>query len=277
MIFGMDFRENPIAIIDDQTTPTQFDTGIPKFAIALFTFIMVGADNSFTGTGFGRYQFVIDSDMVIDMTPSETAALFEYIYSRMGGQVPATDALIWDWPFYLLGMLAPLLDGGNYPEVGFPSGSDKVIRFQAGSDADAGSALIGWKKSTREPSHSPLMLGRVISGLTDTSPDQRYEINWQPVPTVGMIINGFAHFVRFRLFAADAKGETREVADVLHDHVLQVLDPYNVQSITDPLFIPFDMPTVFAKGSYILFETASSYDGTERLVPVQLVPEKKAA
>jgi hypothetical protein len=282
VIIGTKFRETPESSVDDQLTPVQFDRAMPKHAISLWTFILTAttaAENGLGGSKIGFYEQALDNELIMQMTPSETRALFEYIYSRMGGAVPATDALIWDWPFYLLAMLAPMLDGGKYPEVGLPGNSDKVWRTGADGAADGlsvGTFLIGWKKSMREPTHSPLMVGRVLSGMTLSTKGNLYEINWQPVPCVGFVINGFAHFDRFKLYAADDKGEVREVADVTHDQVLALLDPYNVQSITDPVFIPLDQPYILNKGSYILFDTGAGYTGTERIVPIQLVPAPNA-
>jgi hypothetical protein len=153
-----------------------------------------------------------------------------------------------------------------------------VWRFHGNANLSAGTIQIGWKKSARPVTHSPLMVGRAVSGLTLSTADQRYEINWQPVPTVGMIINGAAtSFLRMRLFAAGPDGMAVEIADVRRDHIFQLLDPYDADSITDPYFVPFDVPTVFHKGSYILFETGAGYLASDRIVPIQLVPEGKAA
>ncbi len=193
----------------------------------------------------------------------------------MGGAVQATSAAAWEWPFYLLGLLAPMIDNGKYPEVGLPAGSDKVWQTVFTPDAASAATIkIGWKKSSRPVTHTPLMIGRVLSGMTATTLDNLYEVNWQQAPVVGVVINGLTHFDRIRVFAADKGGEPRQVADILTaTFLLAIMDPYNVQSITDPLFIPFDVPTIMAKGSYILFDTNGSYTGAERIVPVQLVPE----
>ncbi len=277
MIFGMDYRETTEAITAAQTTPVQFDRMMPKIAVALFTFILTGANNSIGGTGPSRYQLSLDNEQVIDMTPGETRALFEYIYSRLGGAVPAAADLTWCWPFYLLALLAPKLDGGAYPEIGLPEGSDKVWRVQMTGSNSNGAHTLGWKKSPNPVTHSPYMVGRVISGLTANTPDQEYEINWPQAPVAGIIINGFDHFLRLKLIAADGKGNQVELCDVLNDQILQVLTPYSAQSITDPLYIPFDVPTIFPKGSLIRFNTDTDYDGTERIVPIQFVSEKRAA
>jgi hypothetical protein len=97
------------------------------------------------------------------------------------------------------------------------------------------------------------------------------------VPTCGVIISGFSHFSRIRIKAADSKGNLTELCDVTPDQILSVLDAYNVQSITDPIYIPFDVPTIFNKDSVILFTTRNTYDETERIVPVQLVEEPAPA
>lgn len=281
MLFGTDYRKTPETLHDNDAGPISFDRQMPKYAVALFMFATAGDEGAgvaLAGALIGRYKLFLDSELVIDMTPSETRALFEYIYSRMGGAVPATSAQAWDWPFYLLGMLCPMIDNGKYPEIGLPAGSDKVWQTvniaNAASDA---TIMIGWKKSSRPVTHTPLLIGRVISGLTLSSDDQVYEINWPKAPVCGMIINGLASFDRIRVQAAGPSGDPVQVCDITTaDFLLSILDPYNVQSITDPLFIPFDVPTVFGKGSEIWFKTNGNYDGTERLVPVQVVAEPTA-
>ena len=277
MLFGMFYRETTETVGVSQTTPVQFDRMMPKIAVALFTFVMTGANNSIAGTGPSRYQLSQDNEQTIDMTPSETRALFEYIYSRLGGSVPATSDLTWCWPFYLLALLAPKIDGGAYPEVGLPEGSDKVWRIQMSGSNTAGLATIGWKKAPNKITHSPLLVGRTLSGMT-LSQECEFPIDtWKKAPVCGIIINGFAHVTRLKLIAADAEGNQVQLNDSLSDHILQVLQPYSAMSITDPLYIPFDVPTIFWKGSLIKFTLSASYDGTERIVPVQLVNERVAA
>jgi hypothetical protein len=282
MIFGTDYRKSPETVANNDAGPVSFNRGMPKYAVALFMFAITGtnaAKFTLAGSLLTKYQLYLDTELVIDMTPSETRALFEYIFSRMGGQVQATSAASWAWPFYLLGLLAPMIDNGNYPEVGLPAGSDKVWQTVFTADpASVASLKIGWKKSSKRVTHTPLMIGRVLSGMTATTKDNLYECNWQLAPVVGIIINGLGHFDRMRIFAADAGGQPMQVCDVTTaDFLLDLLDPYNVQSITDPFFIPFDVPTIMAKGSYILFDTNGSYTGAERIVPVQLVPEAAPA
>lgn len=277
MIFGMEYRETPESIAAAQATPVQFDRMMPKVAVALFTFILSGANNSIAGSGPTRYQLSQDNEQTIDMTPSETRALFEYIYSRLGGSVPATNDLTWCWPFYLLALLAPKIDNGNYPEVGIPAGSDKVWRTQLSGTNSNGDVKLGWKKSPNRVTHSPLMVGRTISGLS-TGAECEFPIdNWKKAPVCGIIINGFTHFTRLKLVAADKEGNQVQLCDVLSDHILQVLQPYSAMSITDPIFIPFDVPTVFWKGSMLKLTTTGSYDESERIVPIQLVGEALAA
>lgn len=277
-VFGTDYRKTPETLHDNDEGPISFDRSMPKYAIGLFMFVTAGDEGAgvaLAGALVSRYKLYLDSELVIDMTPSETRALFENIYSRMGGQVPATSAQYWAWPFYLLGLLAPLIDGGKMPVVGLPAGSDKVWQTvnipNAASDA---TIKIGWKKSSAKVTHTPLILGRVLSGMTASSPDQQYDINWPQAPCLGVVINGLAHFDRIRIFAAADSGDPVQVADVLAASFLLALeDPYNVQSITDPFFIPFDIPTTMKKGSYIFFDTNGGYTGTERAVPIQLVAE----
>jgi len=278
MIFGTDYRKTPEAVANNDAGPVSFNRGMPKAAVALFMFAVAGtnaAKFTLAGSLVTKYQLFLDTELVIDATPAECRALFEYIFSRMGGAVQATSAAAWEWPFYLLGLLAPMIDNGKYPEVGLPAGSDKVWQTVFTPDAASVATIkIGWKKSSRPVTHTPLLIGRVLSGMTLSTLDNLYEVNWQQAPVVGIIINGLAHFDRIRVFAADKGGEPRQVADVLTaTFLLALMDPYNVQSITDPLFIPFDVPTIMAKGSYILFDTGSGYTGAERIVPVQLVPE----
>jgi hypothetical protein len=275
MIFGFDYRKSAETILVTQTDPVEFNRGMPKYAVSLFAFVITGTDNALDGAGVDRYELNLDNDLVVSIKPEELRALFEYIYSRMGGEVPAAASLAWHIPWYLLGMLAPKIDNGNYPEVGLPAGTDKVWRVNLNAASDAGSYRIGWKKSAKAPTHSPLIVGRAVSGLAASSLDETYEINWQAFPTVGMIVNGFSHFDRIRVFAADSKGFTTQLCDITPTMLLELLDPYNVQSITDPVFIPFDVPTVFGKDSYILLDTKNTYDGSERIVPVQLVEEKQ--
>lgn len=279
MIFGTDFRKSPETIGAAQLTPVEFNRGMPKYAIALWTFVVTGANNGIAGTGIFEYEQMIDNDLTISILPAELRALFEYIYSRMGGSVPAAGMLNWHFPFYLLSMLAPKINGGDYPEVGLPAGTDKVwrVNLDPGGAASAGNEFIGWKKSPRPVTHSPLMNGKALSGLNASSPDEQYEINWQPVATCGVIINGLSHFSRIRIHAADAKGFTTQLCDITPTQILELMDPYNVQSITDPLYIPFDVPTVFGKDSYILFTTTAGYTGAERIIPVQLVQEEAPA
>jgi hypothetical protein len=278
MIFGAKYRESIENIGAAQATPLEFNKGIPGLAMALLTFLVTGtaSHNGLGGDGIDRYQIALDSDLIIDMTPSETRAMFEYLYSRMGGQVPATTAVAWDWPFYLLGLLAPMLNGGAAPVVGLPAGTDKLIRLQLNASSAIGTVKLGWAPSAGDVTHSPHIIGRLLSGMTaGANKDSRYEVSWQPIPTVGIIINGFNHIDRIRMYPADANGKTSELFDMLHDQILAVLDPYNVQTLTTPLFIPFDVPVIFAKDSYILFDTNAGYDGTERILPVQLVEEAK--
>jgi hypothetical protein len=278
MLFGADFRESVETIGAAQATPLEFNKGVPMIALGLLWFIVTGtaAHNGLGGDGIDRYQIALDSDLVVDVTPSELRTLFEYLYSRFGGSVPATTAVAWVFPFYLLSILAPMLDSGKEPVIGLPAGSDKLVRYQLNANSAAGSVKLGWAPSTGPVSHSPFMVGRIISGIpTGANKDSRYEISWQPIPTVGIIVNGFAHIDRIRMFPADSSGKTSELFDILHDAMLALLDPYNVQSITDPLFIPFDVPTIFLKDSYILWDTNSSFTGAERIIPVQLVPEAK--
>lgn len=281
MLFGTDYRKTPETVANSQVGPVSFNRGMPKYAVALFMFAITGtnaAKFTLAGSLVTRYQLYLDTELVVDMTPDETRALFEYIFSRMGGAVQATSAAAWEWPFYLLGLLAPMIDNGKYPEVGLPASSDKVWNTVYTTDpASVASIVVGWKKSSRPVTHTPLMIGRVLSGLTATSEDQQYDINWPQAPVVGMVIKGLSHFDRLRVFAADKGGDARQVCDItVADFLLAIMDPYNVQSITDPLFIPFDVPTIMAKGSYILFKTNGSYTGAERLVPIQLVPEVSA-
>jgi hypothetical protein len=287
MIFGLEHRKSVELIADGQTNAVEFNRGMPKIAVALFTFLVditAGAPGDeahvgLAGDGIARYVYSMDNEQIIDVTPAELRALFEYIYSRMGGVVPSDDALEWHFPFYLLALLAPKLANGSTPVVGLPAGSDKVVRWDlsAGGEATESSVRIGWKKSGSPVTHSPLMNGRAISGLNASSTDEEYEINWQPVPTCGVIISGFSHFSRIRIKAADSKGNLTELCDVTPDQILSVLDAYNVQSITDPIYIPFDVPTIFNKDSVILFTTRNTYDETERIVPVQLVEEPAPA
>lgn len=273
MIFGHDFRENTETIGVAQTDPVEFNRGMPAYAIALWTIIAVGANNSLAGSGPTRYQQTLDSELVVDMTPDECRALFEFLYSRMGGIVPATSDLTWVFPLSHLSILAPQLDNGAPPEIGYPAGSDKVFRVQLSGTNTAGSMLLGWKKSPRPVTHSPYMVGRVISGLTANTADQQHLLTLKPLPTAGIIIKGFANFTRLRLYAADKEGMVQELFDAKTSQILAMLQLYNEQTITDPVFIPFDLPTVLPKGSYILFETGAGYAGTERLTPIQFVKE----
>lgn len=283
MIFGTQYRKSTETIEDSQTDPVEFNRGMPKIAVALFTFLVDisgGAPGDedhvgLAGDGISRYILDMDNEQILDVQPNELRAVFEYIYSRMGGAVPAADALSWHLPFYLFGLLAPKIAGGNYPTVGLPTGTDKVVRWElsAGGEATESTVRIGWKKSSDKVTHSILMNGRAISGLNADSPDEEYEINWQQVPVVGFVLNGLAHFSRIRIMLADAKGNLTQMCDVTPDQILAMLDPYNVQSMTDPVYIPLDVPTIFNKDSVILFTTKPSYDGSERIVPVQLVEE----
>lgn len=277
MFFGMFYRETTEAIAAAQATPVQFDRMMPKIAVALFTFILTGANNSIAGTGPSRYQLSQDNEQTIDMTPSETRALFEYIYSRLGGSVPAANDLTWCWPFYLLALLAPKIADGAYPEVGLPEGSDKVWRTQLSGTNSDGTMTLGWKKSPNKVTHSPLLVGRTLSGMTAGEECEFNIDTWKKAPVCGIIINGFAHVDRMKLVAADKEGNQVQLNDVLSAQILQVLQPYSAMSITDPIYIPFDVPTVFWKGSLIKFTLGAAYDGTERIVPVQLVDERVAA
>lgn len=277
MFFGMFYRETTETIAAAQATPVQFDRMMPKIAVALFTFVLTGANNSIAGSGPTRYQLSQDNEQTIDMTPSETRSLFEYIYSRLGGSVPAANDLTWCWPFYLLALLAPKIDAGSYPEVGLPDGSDKVWRVQMSGTNSNGLATLGWKKSANKVTHSPLLVGRTLSGMTAGQECEFPIDTWKKAPVCGIIINGFAHVSRMKLVAADTEGNQVQLSDALSDQLLQVLQPYSAMSITDPIYIPFDVPTVFWKGSMIKFTLTGSYDGTERIVPVQLVNERVTA
>lgn len=275
-MFGMDFRENTIAITGGAAQNVQFDTGIPKGALERFGFLMTGANNGMAGTGWDSYVFTLNSDEWLNMLPAELRVLFEFIYSRYGGQIPATTDLIWPFPMDLFSMLLPAV-GGVTPQVGLPGNSKKVFLLRGNTNLSAGAAEINWKAPNRAIDYVPYLIGQVINGLSASSNDQRFELNLTQFPCVGFIMDmGATEFTRIRFFLADENGKVKEVSDWKNDHLQSHLQPYHVGGATDPLFIPFDYPVIIYPGSYLLCNTGAGYNGTQRIVPVMFAPVKKA-
>lgn len=271
-MLGIDFRENTIAVAGGAAQNIQFDTGIPKGALAALLFIMVGANNSLAGTGIDDYVFSLDGNDWMNMKPTEIRCLFEFVYSRMGGGVPAAADLTWVLPLYLLGMLMP-----GFPSVGLPDKTKKVFLIRGNANLSAGSMEIGWKVPDREVDFVPYLVGQTINGLAAASNDQRFELNLQQFDTAGFIMDlGATEFTRVRFFLAGEDGNVREVADWKRDHLLMMHQPYHAATISDPVFIWFDVPIIVRPGSYLLMNTGAGYDGTQRIVPVQFIRAKKA-
>lgn len=271
-MLGIDFRENTIAITGGAAQNVQFDTGIPKGALAAILWIMTGANNSLAGTGVDDYVYSLDGDEYLNIKPAELRCLFEYVYSRFGGAVPATSDLTWVWPFYLLGHI--FLGGAM---VGLPEKTKKVFLIRGNANLSAGTAEVGWMAAMREIEFCPYLVGQTINGLAASSNDQRFELNLQQFTTAGFIIDlGATEFTRIRFFLAGEDGNVREVADWKRDHILMMHQPYHAASVTDPVFLAFDTNIVIRPGSYLLMNTGAGYDGTQRITPVQFIPKKKA-
>jgi len=272
-MLGIDFRENTVAVTGGAAQNMQFDTGLPKGALQAILWIITGANNSLAGTGIDDYVFSLDGDDWLNIKPAELRCLFEFIYSRHGGAVPATSDLTWVLPLYLLGMLLP-----GYPMVGLPENTKKVFLVRGNANLSAGAMEIGWQKAMRQIEYVPYLVGQTINGLAASSNDQRFDLHLQQFETAGFVIDlGSTEFSRLRFFLADQNGNVREVADWKRDHILQMHQPYHAASVSDPVFIFFEAPVVIYPGSYILFNTGAGYDGTQRIVPVQFIPVKKAA
>lgn len=271
-MLGIDYRENTIAITGGAVQNAQFDTGIPKSALAAILFIMVGANNSLAGTGIDDYVFSLDGNEWLNIKPAELRCLFEFVYSRFGGAVPATSDLTWVLPLYLLGILLP-----GFPSVGLPHSTKKVFLIRGNANLSAGSMEIGWQMPWREIDYVPYLVGQTINGLAASSNDQRFDFNLQQFMTVGFIMDlGATEFTRIRFFLAQEDGTVKEVADWKRDHILMMHQPYHAASISDPVFIFFETPIVIRPGSYLLVNTGAGYDGTQRIVPVQFIPARKA-
>lgn len=271
-MFGIDWREDTIAIAGGAAQNINFNTGIPKGALERILLTMVGANNGMAGTGIDDYVYALDGDEWLNVKPAELRVLFEWIYSRYGGAIPATTDLEWPLPLDLFGMLLP----GN-PGVGLPAKTRKTFLIRGNANLSAGSAEIGWKSAMRKVEYVPYLIGHTLSGLAASTPSNRYEINIPQFDTVGFIIDlGATEFTRIRFYLADDDGKVREVADWKRGHILMNLQPYHAVSVTDPVFLPFDAPVVVKPGSYFLMDTGAGYDGTQRFVPVQFMKTEAA-
>lgn len=275
-MFNVDWRENTITITGGVAQNAQFDTGIPKGALERILFIMVGANNSIGGSGISSYVFTLNGDEWLNVLPTELRALLEFIYSRYGGAAPGSNDLTWPLPLDLFAMLLPP-ENGIMPQVGLPANTKKVFLIRGNTNLSAGSMEIGWKAPNRDIDYVPYLIGQVINGLVASTNEQRFELNVSQFPCAGFIIDmGTTEFSRIKFFLADENGKTREVFDMKNDHIQMQLQPYSANSITDPVFIPFDYPVIIRPGSYLLINTGAGYDGSQRLVPVMFMPAKKA-
>lgn len=271
-MLGVDFRDSTEAVAGGAAVDIEFFEGVPKGALSWLLFVAVGANNSIGGSAIDRYISRLDSDEWLDITANEMRAIFDFVYSRFGGVIPATADLTWGIPLELLALLIP-----GMGTVGLPSNVEKDVMVRLNANASAGSIQLGWKFAASEPDYMPYFVGKTISGLAAATNDERFEINLQPFPTAGFVIDlGATEFTRVRIFAADPQGRTTEVTDLLRDHILMMHQPFDEAGLTDPILIYFDKPIIFERGSYILFNTGAGYNGTQRMVPLQFVPLKKA-
>lgn len=276
-MFGCDFKEATITITGGVVQNIQHDTGIPKGALERIRFIMVGANNGVGGTGIDSYVFSLNGDEWLNILSAELRCLLEFIYSRYGGQIPATTDLTWTLPLDLFAMLLPP-EGGVMPQVGLPANTKKVFITKGNASLSAGSSEIGWKRPNREVDYIPYLIGQVINGLAASTNDQRFELNFAQFPCVGLIMDmGTTEFTRIRFFLADKDGKTTEVSDWKNDDIQLNLQPYHVNAVTDPVFLPFDYPVIVYPGSYLLVNTGAGYNATQRIVPVMFMPAPKVA
>jgi hypothetical protein len=276
LVAGHKWREKVEAIL--AATPGQvidFSTLMPQHAVALFSFVVTGVNNGMGGTGVTKYLSKLGTGTWLDMLVIEVRCLFEFIYSRYGGDVPAAGALNWVMPLHLLNLLIPdLAVGGVMPEVGLPSNSDKIFQFfMDGVNASAGTAILGWIKSYREPTHIPYLQGHAVTGLAAGTNNQNYKLPWQPLPTAGFVTSfGATTFTRIRLYAPNEQGVVEEIFDTKREQLLALPLPYSDLSIVDPIYLNFGRTIIIRPGSYLLVDGGAGIDGTQRFVPVQFIP-----
>lgn len=271
---GHKFREKTETILATTAQTVDFSTLMPRHAVALLSFILTGANNSLDGSGVDRYEMKLGTGLFLQMNPEELQGLLEYLFSRYGGDLPAAADLTWILPFHLMNILiVDLAANGMLPEVGLPSGSDKIVQiFENAANSSAGTATLGWIKSFREPTHVPFLVGHTVSGLTASVNNQIYKMPWLALPTAGFLLNaGSTDFTRIRLHNEDEKGVDQEIFDLTYDQIVAMTQPYLATDAPAVVPVIFGR-TLIPRNMYMIVDVGAGYAGTERLVPLQFIP-----
>jgi hypothetical protein len=276
VIVGHKWRQKTETVAATTLQTIDFSTLMPEHEVGAFTFIVTGANNSFGGSAVDKYLSKLGTGTFLDMQAAEVRTLLEFVDARFGGIEPATNALKWALPFYLMNILiGDLSVGGVMPEVGLPPGTMKIWQtFLNAANSSAGGITIGWVKSARTVTHIPYFQGYAITGLATSKADQVYKLPWQPLPTSGLVLAwGATVFTRVRLYNPDENGVVQEVFDVQHDNVDALMLPYETEDLVDPIYIHFGRTQTIRPGAYFMLDTGAGYtDGAHRCVPIQFIP-----
>lgn len=274
LTIGHKWREKTETIAATTLQTIDVSTLMPRHAVALWTFILTGANNGVGGTGVDRYEMKLGTGLYLQMTAAEMVALLEYLFSRYGGDIPATTDLTWCLPFHLMNILiVDLAANGMLPEVGLPSGSDKIVQaFLNAANSSAGLLTLGWIKSYREPTHVPFLIGHTVTGLTASVDNQTYKLPWLALPTAGFFITGGStDFTRIKFYNDNEKGVSEELFDLTYDQILALTQPYLVTDAPGTFPVIFGR-TIIPRNAYIIVNVGAGYAGSERFLPIQFIP-----
>lgn len=276
---GHKWREKTETVAATTLQTIDFSTLMPEYAVSAFTFVVTGANNSFGGAGVDSYLAKLGTGTWLDIKSTELRSLLDAIFSRYGGDTPATADLNWIFPLHLMNILIPdLAVNGQMPEVGLPSDTTKIWQtFLNAVSSSAGGITIGWLKSQRVVTHIPYLQGHAVTGLAASTNNQIYKLPWQPLPTAGFTCSlGATTFSRIRLYNPNEQGVIEEVFDTKREHLLILPSPYMVVTLTDPMMIMFGKTITIRPGAYMMVDGGAGIDGTQRFVPIQFIPVASA-
>jgi len=240
--------------------------------------------NGFVGTGVDRYQAKVGTELFLDVAPIFLRALFEPLWCKGGGKVPAAADLAWEFDFSLLSQLLPdVEEAGRRRDstVGLPGDSLKKWTTIFKAAATAGVGIIGYEESD-EPDWIPYLMPHTFNDMVDGAKVRnRHELMLQPLLCAGIVMDMGSTEVAadgLTLQLANKDGVLmREQTKLRRAQLLAKLKPWINGDILDPVFIPFDVPRVVEHHSVLYIDTAAAFVKTQEYLPVMFKVNPRGA
>jgi len=231
--------------------------------------------NGFVGTGVSRYQGKVGTDFFMDVAPIFLRALFEPLWCKNGGRVPAAADLAWEFDFSLLSQLLPQVEEAGVKRdstVGLPGDSLKKWTTIFGAAGTVGVGIIGYEDAD-EPDWIPYLMPHTFQDMVDGAKVRnRHELMLQPLLCAGFVMDMGATEVAadgLTLQLADKNGVLqRQQTQLRRAQLLAKLKPFIHGDIQDPVFIPLDVPRVIEHHSVLYIDTAAAFLKTQEYLPV---------